>query len=81
VALCRIDEGDSLVTLSGNDMVDSTGIRILAKDVNIKSSLFQMETHLFSASGNAFNKFSHRADLLSYLSAKLLVSPILEYLF
>jgi hypothetical protein len=71
-ALCRIDEGDSLVRSSGNIAVDNTGIR--AEGVNKKSSPFEMETHLFSASRNAFKQFPRGADLLSYLFDKLSVS-------
>lgn len=68
-AVCRIDEGDSLVRSSGNIAVDNTGIR--AEGVNKKSSPFEMETHLFSASRNAFKQFPRGADLLSYLFDKL----------
>ena len=71
-ALCRIHEEDSLPRLSGNFAVDNTGIR--AEDVNMKSSLLEMETHLFSASRNAFKEFPRGADLLSYLFDKLSVS-------
>lgn len=75
-SVCRIDEGDSLVRSSGNNSVDSTGIRLLTEDVNIKSSPFEMETHLFSASRNAFKEFPRGADLLSYLFDKLSVSLV-----
>ncbi|KAG0584341.1 hypothetical protein KC19_3G204200 [Ceratodon purpureus] len=68
-ALCRIYEGDSSVSSSGNVEVDNTCIR--AGDVNMKSSPFEMETHLFSASRNAFKEFPRGADLLSYLFDKL----------
>lgn len=71
-ALCRIYEGDSLIRSSGNTAVDNTGIR--SEDVNMKSSLFEMETHLFSASRNAYKEFPRGADLLSDLFDKLSVS-------
>ena len=73
-AVCRINDGDSLVRPSWNNSVDSTGVRILTDDVNIKSSPLQMENHLFSASRNAFKEFPRGAGLLSYLFDKLLVS-------
>lgn len=77
-AVCRINEGDPLVRSSGNNSVDSTGVRILTEDVNIKSSPFEMENHLFCASRNAFKEFPRGADLLSYLFDKLSVSFMLN---
>lgn len=75
--MCRINEVYSLVRSSENNSVDSTGIRISTEDVNTTSFPFEMETHLFSTSRNAFKEFPRGADLLSYLFDKLSVSLML----
>lgn len=63
-ALCRIDEGASLDRSSENIWNETRVVNDLA---------FEMETHLFSASRNAFKEFPRGAELLSYLFNKLLV--------